>query len=187
MSQTPCLSRCSPLLNGRRQAAAAIDNPLAQGRTIPVRGPPNTQIPQDRGAATTRIDMAIVRLPGVRHRQVQLPAQILQAFRAEIFRAGRKTVMCPEKTELEGNPYPAVVIETLYKIQIVEIQAPAFQKRSTGHVQIPQAKMPDPRSAEGRCQRLVCARSVLSDVHICSFGPFTPRNRRSFRWTIDLM
>ncbi len=39
----------------------------------------------------------------------------------------------------------------------------------------PKAKMPDPRSAEGWCQRLICARSVLSDVHICSFGPFRPR------------
>ncbi len=83
--------------------------------------------------------------------------------------------MCPEKTELEGNPYPAVEIETLNKLQIVEIQVPAFQKRSIRHTQIPQAKMPDPRSAEGWCQRLICARSVLSDVHICSFGPFRPR------------
>ena len=84
--------------------------------------------------------------------------------------------MCPEKTELEGNPFPAVEIETLNKLQIVEIQVPAFQKRSIRHTQIPQARMPDPRSAEGWCQRLICARSVLSDVHIFSFGPFRPND-----------
>ena len=104
MSQTPCVSRGNLLLNGRRQTAAVVDNPHAQGRTIPIRGPPNTQIPQDRNTVTTRIDMAIVKLPGVRHRQVQLPPQMLKAFQAEIFRTGRKTAMCPEKTELEGNP-----------------------------------------------------------------------------------
>ena len=84
--------------------------------------------------------------------------------------------MRPEETELEGNPDPAVEIETLDKLQIVEIEirVPAFQKRSIGHTQHPQIKMPDPRSADGWRQRLVRACSVLSDVHICSFGPFGP-------------
>lgn len=123
---------------------------------------------------TTRIDMALVKLPGVRHRQAQLPPQILKAFRAEICRAVGKTAMYPEKTEQEVNPYPAVEIKSLNKLQIVEIQVRAFEKSSIRHTQIPQSQMPGPRSSKGWRQRLICVRSVLSDAHICSFGPFTP-------------
>ena len=89
--------------------------------------------------------------------------------------------MCPENTELEGNPYPAVEIETPDKLQIVEIQVPAFRKRSTGHTQLPKAKMPGSRSAGGRCQRLIVHVLFFSDVHICSFGPFTPEWRAAGR------
>ena len=111
IGQAPCISRCNLLLYGRRRTAAFLDNPAAQGRTIPSRGAANTEIPQDSKTVTTRVDMTKAKLPGVRHRQVQLVAQILQAFRAEIVLTGRKTPMCPEEPELKGNPDPAVGIE----------------------------------------------------------------------------
>ena len=82
--------------------------------------------------------------------------------------------MGPEEPEREGNPDPAVKIEALNEPRVVENQAPAFQKGPIGHAHLPQARMPDHRSAAGQRQRLICARSVLQDVHICSFGPFRP-------------
>ena len=130
---------------------------------------------------TTRIDMTKTKLADVRNSQVQLLAQLLQAFRAEIVLTGRKTSMGPEEPELEGNPDPAAEIEALNKPHIVEIQAPAFQKGTIRHVHLPQAKMLDHRSTEGWRQRCICTRYVLQDVHICSFGPFRPFSTRRHR------
>ncbi len=71
------------------------------------------------------------------------------------------------------RPDPAVEIETLNKFPIVDYQVPAFQNGSIRHTQLHQARMPDPGSAEGWCQRLIWACSVLSDVHKF-IGPFAP-------------
>ena len=49
-----------------------------------------------------------------------------------------------------------------------------YQKGSIGYMHLPQAKMPDPRAAKGRCQCSCRTRSVLQEEHMCSFGPFRP-------------
>ena len=53
-----------------------------------------------------------------------------------------------------------------------------YQIGSIGPMQLPQAKMPDPRSAKGRCQCSCRTHSVLQVDHMYSFGPFRPERIR---------
>ena len=97
--------------------------------------------------------------------------------------------MCPLEPELKGNLDPTAEIETLNEFQFVEIQAPAFRRGSTRQTHLPQARMHDPRSAQGHCPRFLRKRSVLQDVRASNFGPFgtgygvrrSPRH--VLRWT----